>query len=279
MKSFRSLALVLFVAVSLDGCGYMARRTLETGPNGPETPGTLGLAFERLSIPSSGRHLDGFLVPAATRCGKVPVLVLFHGVQETISMWVGAQKFLSEHCVTSMVFDYTGSGDSSRPASMEAVNEDAVAVYAFARARFPRERLFLLGHSMGNAILFESMPRFSSPPEGVVCANAFSSLRDFAGRSSWIYEFLMYFSPDWWNNVRSVSAVHAPLLVVTSDGDTVAPPADGRKIFDAANEPRQIVLLHGYPHNALYRDPQAAWWESTLRFVGAPLVPSAGTPK
>jgi len=279
MMRFRCRAALALLAVLLvPGCGYMERRTLETGPNGPETPATVGLPFERLSIPSSGRHLDGYLVPAAAGCGRAPVLVIYHGVQETISLWVGAQKFLSQHCVTSLVFDYTGSGDSSGPASMAAVNEDGVAAYEFARARFRGERLFLLGHSMGNAILFEAMPRFSSMPDGVVAANAFASLRDMAGRASWIYEVLMFFSPDYWNNVKSVPGVHAPLLLVASDADHTAPVEDARRILDVANDPRRLVVVHGFSHNALYRAPKQEWWEEPLKFIGAGAAAPLATP-
>jgi hypothetical protein len=35
---------------------------LTTGPNGPETPESVGLAYERVKIPSLNRTLDGYLV-------------------------------------------------------------------------------------------------------------------------------------------------------------------------------------------------------------------------
>ena len=272
MRRFGCFGIVLIAAVSamLGGCSYVARQTLTTGPNGPETPASVGVPFERISIASSGRRLDAYLVPPAAGCTGSPAIVIYHGLQETISMYVKAQKLLSENCVASLVFDYTGSGDSSRGASMQAVNQDATAVYDFARSRFAGDRLFLLGHSMGNGILFASIPRFSSQPEGVIAANMFSSLRDMAGRSAWYYRILMKFSPDWWNNRKAVAGLHAPLLVISSDADTTAPAQEARQVFEAANEPKKFVVLHGFRHNALYLSPQQAWWGEVLRFVGAP---------
>jgi len=259
----------MVAALMLPGCDYMARKTLSTGPNGPQTPASVGLAFERVAIASGGRRLDGYVVPAAPQCADAPVLLIYHGVQETISLWVGAQALLHRHCVSSLVFDYSGSGDSSRPASMGNVNQDAIAAYEFARVRFPGARLYIFGHSMGNGIMLDALPGFSRPPEGVVVANAFASLRDLAGRSSAIYSFLMRFTPDWWDNVKTVAALHRPLLVLNSDADTIAPVEDGRRIFASANEPKRFVPLHGYRHNALYREAGDDWWGETLRFIGA----------
>jgi uncharacterized protein len=269
MGVFKWTCLTL-ASLALGGCGYMARKVLTTGPNGPQTPASVGLTFERASISSGGRHLDSYLVPAPPDCTDAPVVIIYHGVQETISDWVGAQRLLNNHCVTSLIFDYSGSGDSSRPASMVAVNQDGIAAYDFIRARYPMARIYTFGHSMGNGIMLEALPQFSAPPAGVIIANAFSSMRDFAAQSGRIYSVLAHLSPDWWDNVKTVRRVRSPILVVSSDADQVVSTEDGRKIYASANEPKRLVLLHGYKHNALYRTPNEEWWREVLKFVGAP---------
>jgi len=239
---------------------------LNTGPNGPQTPATVGLAFNRLKIPSGRRVLDAYLVRAPAACQPRVAVLIFHGVMETISEWVLAQKFLYDHCISSVVFDYSGHGNSSRPGTIGYLNDDAIPAYSTFVAQFPGERLCVLGHSMGNGPLLESLPRFSPPPSCVVVANAFSSLRD-AGRKRGTSVFLLYAVPDAWDNVENARLVRVPLLVVYSDADTVNPPAMGQRIFEAAPEPKQRAVLHGFPHNALYRPPTDAWWEPVLRFL------------
>ncbi len=91
---------------------------LNTGPNGPETPASVGLAFDRLKIPSGRRVLDAYLVRASATCQPRVAVLIFHGVMETISEWVLAQKFLYDHCISSIVFDYSGHGDSSPPGTI-----------------------------------------------------------------------------------------------------------------------------------------------------------------
>jgi len=208
-------------------------------------------------------------VRADAKCPDAPAVLIFHGVKETISQWVGAQKFLHDHCVSSLVFDYAGSGNSSRPGSLAAITEDAPAVYEFTRKSFPRTRLYLLGHSMGNGPMLEAAPKFSHPPDGIIVANAFASLRGVAGRSD-IYGVFAMFMPDWWDNVIAIAKLRSQVLVVCSDADTVNPVDDARDIFAAANDPKSLAILHGFPHNALYRHPDEAWWRPALTFLAHP---------
>jgi uncharacterized protein len=245
---------------------FASKSFLNTGPNGVETPAKVGLAFDGLKIPSGDRVLDAYLVRAPSTCQTHVAVLIFHGVMETISEWVRAQRFLYDHCVSSMVFDYSGHGDSSRPGTVGNLNEDAMPAYSVFVSHFPGQRLCVLGHSMGNGPMLESIDRFSPPPAYVVIANAFSSLRD-AGRRRGTSRILLYMIPDAWDNAENVRRVHAPLLVVYSDADTVNPPAMGRHIFDCAREPKQFALLHGFAHNALYRDPAEEWWGPVLRFL------------
>jgi len=245
---------------------FLSKQFLNTGPNGPQTPASVGLAFERLKIPSGHRTLDSYLVRAPSTCQPRVAVLIFHGVMETISEWVPAQEFLYDHCISSLVFDYSGHGESSRPGTMERVNEDGIPAYATFASQFPGERLCVLGHSMGNGPMLESLPRLNPAPACVVVANAFSSLRD-AGRKRGTSIFLLYAIPDAWDSVENARHLKAPLLVVYTDADTVNPPAMGQRIFEAAPEPKRLAVAHGFPHNALYQNPTEEWWAPVLQFL------------
>lgn len=272
MRRWSLAAWGLVAALSLGACDQPGRylmesRALTTGPNGPQTPASVGVPFERRWIASGPRRLDSYVVTAPAACADPPVILIYHGVQETISDWVRAQAFLYAHCVSSVVFDYTGSGDSSRPARFKAVNDDAIAAFAAVTRRFPRSRLFVLSHSMGAGPLLQGEPAFASRPHGVIVGQPFSSIRDYAARASPAFGLLARFSPDWWNNVRAVRRLNAPLLLVHSDTDRVNPIAEGREVFAAAPAPKRMALLHGLGHNALYLTPDAGWWTPVLAFV------------
>ena len=71
----------------------------------------------------------------------------------------------------------------------------------------------------------------------------------------------------WLDAVRAVIIITVAILVVYSDADTVNPPDMGQRIFEAAPEPKELAVLHGFPHNALYRTPSDEWWAPVLRFL------------
>src|SRR5580700_10392177 len=79
------LLCVLFVAGRIAARHLMETLALTTGPNGPETPANEGVPFEHTAIPSGLRHLDSYVVTAASGCVDPPVLLIYHGVGETIS--------------------------------------------------------------------------------------------------------------------------------------------------------------------------------------------------
>jgi uncharacterized protein len=272
VKASRLFTVLAATALSVGTCawvvsGYYEQKFLGTGPNGPETPATLGIPYERVAIASDKRHLDGYLVRAPKNCRRTTAVLIFHGVGETISYWPRAQQLLFDRCVSSLVFDYSGHGDSSKAGSVSNLDADALAAYSYFASRFRgTSRLCVLGHSMGNGPMLSAIAGFKPQPTCVVVANAFSSLRDLGVRGG-APRVLMAVVPDYWDNVINVTSVRSPLLVVRSDADSVVPAAMGGRIFEAASEPKRLLLVHGFRHNALYRTPTMGWWAPVLKFI------------
>ena len=260
---------VLLAAGCAEVANVVSENALSTGPNGPETPATLGVPFERVSIPSHSRRLDGYLVRAPADCKDPPAILVYHGFDETISKWVQAQALLWRHCVSTLVFDPSGEGDSTKPASLAHLAEDAPAAWTFARARFPAStRLYVMGHSMGDAVMLAAEPKLDPQPAGVIVADAFSSLKDFWAAHG-ASRVVLAAMPDWWDNAHAIAKVHVPVLVVQSDADVTTPLEQGRQVYYAANQPKRLAVLHGYRHNALRLRTSEAWWAPVLDFVGS----------
>ena len=246
----------------------LERAMISTGPNGPETPSTVGLAYERLKIPSGSRLLDAYLVEAAANCRPRSALLIFHGVGETISQWVNVQRLLYDHCISSVVFDYSGNGDSSPPGTVRNLHQDAIAAYTQFQARFAAtSRVCLLGFSMGNAVLLDAYTEFHPSPSCMIVGGAFSSARHGAVHAWGIPGWMAHLLPDQWNNVAAISRSHPPLLVVHSDADRANPLWMGEHIYQAAPQPKRLVILHGLPHNAAYSGRIDQWWAPVVTFM------------
>jgi alpha-beta hydrolase superfamily lysophospholipase len=248
----------------------LERAMISTGPNGPETPAAAGLAYERPKIPSGNRLLDAYLVEAPSTCQRRAALLIFHGVGETISQWVGVQRLLYDHCISSVVFDYSGNGDSSPPGTVRNLHQDAIAAYALVQARFAAtNRICTLGFSMGNAVLLEAYTEFRPAPACMIVGGAFSSAREGAAHAWGIPAWMVRALPDQWDNVAAISHSHPPLLVVHSDADHSNPFWMGERIYQAAPEPKQFAVLHGLRHNAAFRGPIEQWWAPVITFIKA----------
>jgi fermentation-respiration switch protein FrsA (DUF1100 family) len=48
---------------------------------------------------------------------------------------------------------------------------------------------------------------------------------------------------------RKIGQYHGPLLQAHGDADTIVPLQFGRRLFEAANEPKQFLVLPGHNHN------------------------------
>jgi uncharacterized protein len=246
----------------------LERHMISTGPNGPETPATVGLAYERLKIASGTRVLDAYLVEAASSCRSRPALLLFHGVGETISQWVNVQRLLYDHCISSVVFDYSGDGNSSPPGTIRNLHQDAIAAYAQFHTRFAAtSRVCALGFSMGSGVLLDAYKEFHPAPDCMIVGAAFSSARDAAVRAWGIPGWMGYGLPDQWNNVSAISRSHPPLLVLHSDADRGNPLWMSERIYRAAPQPKQLIVLRGLGHNAAYIGPIEQWWAPVVTFI------------
>ncbi len=108
-----------------------------------------------------------------------------------------------------------------------------------------------MGESLGGAVAVQLAAE--APARGLVLENTFSSVRDMAGfHYPWLPVGMMRTKFD---SAAEIRKYHGPLLQVHGDADTIVPFALGRKLFDAANEPKKLVFIAGGDHNDL-RTPQ-----------------------
>ena len=234
--------------------------------NGTATPAKFGAAWTPFTFDSDGRKLNGSLVKASPSCPGRLALLIFHGRDESLSDWAKAQAFLSRQCVSSIVFDYSGNGDSAGAPNVANLNADVAVAYAVFVKTFPSGRRCVLGHSMGNAPMLHALPSFAPRPDCAVMANAFSSVEDFARASGAPSLFTMLLSGVW-DNTEAVNHVSVPLMIVHSDADKTIPSWMPKRLDAAAPRQAWRVTLQGFGHDALYEDPSVAWWEPVLIFV------------
>lgn len=219
---------------------------------------------EEFFFASGGRRLAGVLVAVDE---GVPVILICHGIGETVEHWSGVQAWFRDHGVGTMVFNYSGYGASSGKIRSEHCDEDLMSAYAELRRRIgPDVPVFVLGFSLGSGIAASGVGDMEPPPAGLILCEAFTSFQD-AVRSAGFPHWLARELPNVWNTVVVVAAAQLPVCVVHSDGDKLFPLKMPRRIAKVCGERGELIVVAGLAHNEPYLKPTDAYWSPIVEWM------------
>lgn len=234
-------------------------------------PSTYQAEYESASFSSEdGIALTGWLIKPAHPVSRSPAIIICHGVGANKSDFTELAAALSRRGYYVLLFDFRAHGESGGGRSSLGYHEqkDVVAALAFLKARSgidPR-RIGIYGFSMGASTAILAAARtnaFSS----VIADSAFTSLRDQARTAVTGFYHLpsfpflhlamlgyeLYFQTRV-DNISPVSVIGkiapTPVFIIAGDGDVLIPADNGRKLFAAANEPKELWIIPGADHGA-----------------------------
>lgn len=212
-----------------------------TYPNGNWTPEP---DTEDVWFPSTdGTRLHGWYAEA-----KQPrAVVLFaHGNAGNITDVRHYLRLLRDQLnVSILIFDYRGYGRSGGSPTEAGILDDARAarLWLAKRVVIPESDIVLVGHSLGGGVVVDLAARDGA--RGLVLINTFTTLPDAAVTHVPLRPLMqMRF-----DSIAKIPKYHGPLLQTHGDADRVIPFEIGCRLFDAANEPKEFVPVHGGDHN------------------------------
>ncbi|MFH1149096.1 MAG: alpha/beta fold hydrolase [Actinomycetota bacterium] len=239
---------------------------------------TAGTAFreERVLLGSAGTELVGQLLVAGA---GVPLVVLCHGIPLSVPDpedpgYAGMARSLAEAGYSVLFVNFRGTGDSGGNFHLGGWYEDLESVMEYALS-LHAPAVFMAGFSAGGALSIEYAARHGGV-DGVVAFAAPARLTEVFPRQN-VLSFIevarevgiireLHFppTPDWLyddllahNAIDHVSGVSPiPLLLVHGSEDELVPAAQARQLFDAAGEPKELVMLSCGEHR-LRRDPRS----------------------
>ncbi len=249
-----------------------------------DRPERVGAKWEEVLFKSAdGTGLMGMWFPAQGRPSK-GVIVHFHGNGENMTSHFLFVYWLALEGYDVFAFDYRGYGASKGSKSLAGSVEDGAAAIKVARGRAAgaRERLIIVGQSLGGALALASLDRDGGEGvRGVILDSTFASYRAVARdklRQWWLTWPLQYpltwaLVSDRWAPERLIARRKpVPLLVMHAVGDPVVPYAQGRKLFDLAPGPKEFWKLDSAGHTEAmflkgpqYRPAILAWLDRILQ--------------
>lgn len=210
------------------------------------TPAARELTYEDVRFTTAdGVQLHGWFVP-----GPGPATLLWtHGNAGNISHRVDNIAGLHRNVGANVfIFDYRGYGSSGGSPSEHGTYLDAEAALEALRGRpdVDPEQVVYFGRSLGAAVAVELALRHS--PRGLILEGAFTSVPEMARHA---YPFL----PVWpllqtrYDSLSKLGRIQVPVLVIHAERDEVVPFEMGRRLFEAAREPKRFFPVRGAHHN------------------------------
>lgn len=237
---------------------YFPLRELESDPS------DLGLPFDEVYfVTQDGVRLHGWFVP-----GESDLTWLWcHGNAGNISHRLENLALLHQELgISIFLFDYRGYGRSEGRPSEKGTYLDAEAALAYLHSRgdVNKDRIIYFGRSLGAAVAVEMATR--QAPAALILESPFPSVPYMARR---LYPFL----PVWpllrtrYDSLSKIGEVQAPLLVLHGGSDDIVPIEAGRKLFEAAREPKEFYVISGAGHNDTYLVGGQDYFDEMRRFI------------
>jgi fermentation-respiration switch protein FrsA (DUF1100 family) len=175
-----------------------------------------------------------------------PTLLYFHG--NGGSLKDRAERIASYLALGRGVFmlSYRGYSGSTGFPSEEAHVADAKLAYdALVNEGVAPRDIILYGESLGTNPAIEVA--VENPVAGVILDSPFTSIVE---RAAQLYPWLpvALLLRDRYNSLSRIDNVHVPIFILHGEADTVVPVEMGRRLFEAANEPKEIKTIPGAGH-------------------------------
>ena len=194
---------------------------------------------------SDGLELVSWLVRAP---GAKYTAVVFHGNAGNISHRGFLADALKEAGCSTLLVEYRGYGGNPGSPSEQGLYRDARAALASLKARgdVDATRLIYFGKSLGSGPAMQLAVEHE--PAALVLDSPFTSMVDVAAHHHW-YLPVRWLVWDKYENLSKIGQVKCPVLVIHGDRDRIVPTSHGRKVFAAANEPKDLLIIPGGGHN------------------------------
>lgn len=249
------LTVVAGLYAGVIGIMYFSQRYLMYHPSGDlAAPASYGV---QEMVPLSLNTADGLSLQSwySPPADERPVVVYFHGNAGHIGdRGFKARPFLDAGFGVMLV-GYRGFGDNPGVPSEAGLYNDAEAALAYLQGiGVGPERWIFYGESLGTGLAVEMAKCAadkSSPVAAVVLEAPFPSMGD-AAQSRYPFLPARWLVKDRYHSISKIADIAAPLLVFHGNLDSVVPISLGRRLFEAAQEPKIFRTVDGAHHSNLF---------------------------
>ena len=240
------LAIVTLVASGLIALMWSQQRRLIYFPSPgpvPSAAAVLPTGRDVVLHTEDGIDLGAWYFPVAE---QAPAVLVCNGNGGDRSMRAALAVALNRMGLSVLLFDYRGYGGNPGRPTEEGLAADARAAQAWLAAQPAVKEIVYFGESLGAAVTIGLAVQ--RPPAAMVLRSPFTSLADVAAvHYPWLPARRLLL--DRYPSSERIASVSAPLLVIAGDRDDIVPESLSRRLYNAAGEPKNYVVIAGVGNN------------------------------
>jgi len=206
------------------------------------------MPFEQVTSPADDRgpHHLFWLMRAPTGSDAKPWVIFLHGNGANVATRLNILHYeaLRDLGLNVIAPEYRGFGGLDGVPTESGVNRDARASYDYLREPLhvdPR-RIIIYGWSLGSAVAVDLA---SHVDEAAVVLEGAPASFVAIGERRYPYFPIRFLIRNPFESIRKIGKVGSPLLFLHSLEDEVIPIEEGRRLFNAAKQPKQFVEVTG----------------------------------
>jgi alpha-beta hydrolase superfamily lysophospholipase len=222
-------------------------------PVAPESAGLSGFSEVHFTA-EDGARLYGWWGPPRPGHGAI---VLLTGSGVTLSDYAPLIGDFAAQGLGVLGIDYRGNGASPGTASEAAWRADARAAFDYAHAAAPQAKIAAYGQSMGTG--FAVMLAVDRPVVGVLLDSPYASVARLLSGGIRIApgvplpaQLLMSGPVD---SEAAIGKLRVPVLMLHGTEDHTIPIAEARRLYAAANQPKELIEVEGAGHAGVWFGP------------------------
>lgn len=238
------------------------------------TPDDVGLSYQdielQISTPSGKiETVHCWWIPSETNPNQ-KVIIDLHGNRNTIEGNIGYAEQFHEMGLSVLLVEYRGYGRSTnRFPSEKTVYQDVEAAwnYLVNERQINPHNIYVFGHSLGGAIAINLALKHTEIA-GLIIESSFTNIREMIDykKKYWMFPINLILTQKF-DSLAKISALKMPILLTHGTEDELIPKTMSEDLFNAAIEPKQLLIVAGAGHNNVRQVGGKEYWETVQQFL------------
>ena len=196
---------------------------------------------------------DGLVLNSLFRkpsANKKDTIVVFHGNAGHVGHRVEKFRSFLEEGYGLLLVEYRGYGENQGNPTEEGFHKDGLAALEFlTKHNISKQKTILYGESLGCGLAVKLS--IEEKYKAIILEAPYTSIAEVASRHYW-YLPAKWLVLDRFDILSIIKNIKSPLLVLHGEKDNVISQDLGRKVFNAAPEPKEAIFIVHAGHNNIY---------------------------